>query len=157
MKAKALILCVILSTFVMLISCSKDKAQPDSVKDSSAITESSTKSTVSAWDDSFQEDSINKLTYIYEGEVGLKWVTDDPQLIHECIDAVKNIKVKKTTQMYAFDAGDRLEFKTKNGEKYTVEFTMGLLVKEQSNYEIEGFSELQKVLDKIKSEGKSVV
>ena len=87
-----------------------------------------------------------ELVYIQQYEMCSEYETRDPEVIRDCIRALKEMKIEGETDLCATDAGDILSFVMEDGSSYAVSFEAGILVRDGKRYTVTGFDQLSDIL-----------
>lgn len=87
-----------------------------------------------------------KLLYTQWYEATNQYETEDAQTIAALVEALKNITVERETDLVFTDSDDVLTFVLADGSEYTYTFENGRLVLDGHYYEVDGFTEVSRVL-----------
>ena len=90
-----------------------------------------------------------EMTYIQGYEICSIYETDDPNVIRDCVQALKAMRIEGKTDLCATDFSDILHFVMEDGSTYAVTFEAGILVRDGKRYTVTGFSKISDILKEL--------
>lgn len=92
------------------------------------------------------------LTYSEQGESRNEWKITDATIIGICMKDLKQLAIRKETELRAADAGEKLVFQMPDESSWTLEFEGENLLRNGKCYETEGWKNVQKMIQEYLTE-----
>lgn len=114
-------------------------------------TESRTENTFSGglWDEAVGSPVTVNYKFFGEGDP-VEAQTTVPWLMNSLAEAVCNMKIAEETDNFAFDSNETISFWDKDGNSFSLEFSGGTLMKDNTHYEVTGYPELKTLLNELR-------